>query len=106
MSTKTAWEFLNSTYAPQQNVCCIYQLYEEIFFLKQEDRTLKKYYIILQDKWDELSQYHPLRSILILFLGSVKISRLQNSYQVLMSNIQHDGLKFSTTSGLNYSLSS
>lgn len=48
-SAKAAWEF-HATYALSQNICHIYQLYEKIFFLKQEERPIQKFYALLQGK--------------------------------------------------------
>lgn len=46
----------HTTYTPQQNIYHVYQLYEDIFNLKQDDQLLHNYYTMLKGKSDELSR--------------------------------------------------
>lgn len=39
-TTKEVWDSLATTYAPQETICHVYRLYEEIFTMKQEESSL------------------------------------------------------------------
>ncbi|XP_043697036.1 uncharacterized protein LOC122647788 [Telopea speciosissima] len=63
MFHKTAmgvWEELRESYSQDTYLSWIYDLYEKFFSLKQEGKSLGKYYNSLKGMWEELNVYQPI----------------------------------------------
>ena len=77
-----------------KNVSRVFEVYQNLFFLQQSDKSLTDYYTLFKGFMDELDQYHPLTTdIEVLkqqwekFYVSKFLSSLQSNFQSVRSQI-------------------
>uniref|UniRef100_A0A2N9J5N3 Integrase catalytic domain-containing protein n=1 Tax=Fagus sylvatica TaxID=28930 RepID=A0A2N9J5N3_FAGSY len=59
-SSKDIWDTLHLMYSSEENITRIHELYQDMFSLQQDDRSIEEYFSLLQGMWDELNVYQPL----------------------------------------------
>ncbi|XP_028122886.1 guanyl-specific ribonuclease pgl-3-like [Camellia sinensis] len=59
-TSKEIWDSLADSFSNQSNVSRVYELYEQIFAIRQFGRSLLDYYSSLKTLWDQLLQHRPL----------------------------------------------
>ena len=57
---KKIWDILKITYGHKKNIFRVFEVYEQIFSLRQGDRSLQEYFTTLHGLIDELDIYQPL----------------------------------------------
>ncbi|KAL5724121.1 hypothetical protein ACHQM5_007422 [Ranunculus cassubicifolius] len=58
-TSKSIWNSLNESFSHQSNVSRVYELYEQIFSMKQGDKSLPEYYSTMKNLWEQLLQHCP-----------------------------------------------
>ncbi|KAL5714041.1 hydroxyjasmonate sulfotransferase [Ranunculus cassubicifolius] len=58
-TSKSIWNSLNDSFSHQSNVSWVYELYEQIFSMKQGDKSLPEYYSTMKNLWEQLLQHRP-----------------------------------------------
>ena len=58
-TSKAIWDSLAESFSTQSNVSRVYELYEQIFAMRQSGRSLPDYYSSLKTLWDQLLQHRP-----------------------------------------------
>ena len=59
-SAKKIWDTLQLTYGLEKNISRVFEVYEQLFTLRQGDRSIQEHFIILRALLDELDVYQPL----------------------------------------------
>jgi len=69
---KEIWEAVRDSYSMNQNVSPVFEVYEDLFSLRQGDKSLEDYYRHFKGMIDELNQYHQSLITLKFLKSSVK----------------------------------
>jgi len=59
-TVKEICEAICDTYSMKKNVSRVFEMYEDLFSLRQDDKSLKDYYIHFKGMIDKLNRYHPV----------------------------------------------
>ncbi|KAL0386536.1 UNVERIFIED_CONTAM: hypothetical protein Slati_4545400 [Sesamum latifolium] len=62
-SAKEIWDTLRDMYSHEKNVSHVFELYEKLFSLKQDGRSVTDYFASLKGVPDEILLYHPLNYV-------------------------------------------
>jgi len=58
-TAKEIWKVVRDTYS-MKNIARVFEVYEDLFSLRQGDKSLKYLYNHFKGMIDELNQYHPM----------------------------------------------
>lgn len=58
--TKKIWNTLKITYRHKKNISRVFEVYDQIFSLRQDDRSVQKHFTTLHGLLNEIHIYQPL----------------------------------------------
>ena len=57
---KKIWDTCRLTYDHEKNISCIFEVYEQLFTIRQGERSVQEHFTRLRALLDELEMYQPL----------------------------------------------